>query len=398
MTQNFPATNPWGSKLKAAQETISGTLARNALYKTRQTAQHQFTVFPVGHEEEASIMDGEIVFTTAGFRNTTDSRSFAPVASSLNGFGAKAIQAFPMNKLLQIDHVMHNLRIIGVAQSTVQAEPTKHMIRSSVVTIATRGVVTVPAFRNLPLGAYVQAVPRIPMARGEDSNHTYPGVPKSKVSLMLVPVSTEWSQYDFAQTMRRNMYAFLQDPPNYKQAFAPNEDYTGMARIFAMETARRFFMYNIVMGLYGLVMHAPQNKQQALGEALNTIADSFNDRENAEDGIRRLDNIIGLTRERNEDEQLDWMSEITQTLMLPSLASVHTKYAFGFRDNRNSLVHGDAGEIVSDQRGQLLRMQKNMHTKYYAGLAEIVRNAPQIVGKVTRAAPQGGMADITLAF
>lgn len=398
----------YGSETKSAITAISGEVARRSIDHMRKRASQGHTVplFSVGNDNEASIKANEILFTTKAFERDATSNSSAPVASSLNGMGEDSVRAFPNDPEMQMEHLMSQITVVGHASSSVEYDIREAPNESNMVTINVTGNVTVPAHRVLPLAKLVKVVPRVPAWQGEDTNSRITGTPATKATLMVVPADDEWATIDFAHTLQRNMKHFLHDPTKYEGAFhAPgSQNMRGLERIFAMKVSRQFHIYSAIMGFFSFIWRAPND------DTRRSIRDAFTNTVNPNGAVEKsklddlatlMKNQIGLGEPHLTPEQEMWQRDIVKTLMLPDRGLTFTEYAMGFdpRTQSNTLVAAASREPVGGNKGQILNMQLNLPTQYFAALAAMMRqHNNHVIGRVTKQAKPRGMADILLTI
>lgn len=366
----------------------NGAIARAWLKSQQEDFSLRRGIFSsVTTPRDQSILRWEIVFTAPGMDYSGDANptEFALVASSLASLGGDSIKYFPHDRAMQIEHLMSQIRVIGVAQDTVHYEGTSDSPATSTLAINIFGLVSTACARPHNFGDYLIAVPRDLSLPGEDASYLPMGMSKNKVNLMFVPVDA--SGLSFASTIKRNMRHFAAHPENYKQAFNASSDPHGSGRVWAMKTVRRFLSYNLVIGLYAL--RDDQQKRGADANELKVIDHVF--------GLAVAS--TGLIGERGfSEEQLGFQTHLQRMACLNSMADYRTPLAVGYDPATMSNKYlNDANRVTpGDGGGRLLQMQLDMHTEFFSAMAQMFRETETPDARAAKSQQKKGVGEVIL--
>lgn len=356
---------------------------REALNNNKDDGQNGLSTFRFTGDTQGDILEGEIAFTLNGSR-TRDAYSSddkVAVMTSLNGLGKEERALFPDDPEMQEHVIMSKIRPVGQADQDVPFGANPQGIVTNDLAVRA-GVLTLPAWRDMPNGVHVKVVVRHPDDADTQMNPNK--MDPNKVVLRLEPI--EAGGETFARTLEMNMRHYLKSPGNYERGFDMRYPQT-IARINAIQSLihqvlMSFFTTAKALGIDNFTINVPGNNPALQGNKT----------------VEELASMLGVVSTRTSRQNPEMVNSLRQMCLRSAFlnaSDVFSHYAYGFDGRRQQAVSAESQHIDGTSVfGQLLTHQLQAQKKMYAALAEFLRLEEQhMFGRIIKDDIAGGVID-----
>lgn len=368
---------------------INAKIARSYLQNKRDDARTGGeALFRAAQDEEGDILRYEWLLTCKEMEymgDDSDDHNAALVISSLNGLGAESNRLFPKDTKMAMEHFLSKYKVLGIAHNTCHYLP-ENMTNTEEdgVNCVKAGLVSVPAFRKLPLGAQFTLVPLSPMDEGEDQEYLPGLMPKTKTILAVMPLTDEDGEsasHIFSRAFKRNMRYFLGNEAHYRSAFNPDRSLHNAGRHWALASFVNFLTFSTYMGVWSLEKGASPEEKDAIDTVLNMLKNKT--------GVHMADPSDGQKKARRN---------IARKVCLPGIGQILSEDAIGYNadtgtndwsDTRNGIRGGDGDQFI-------LKQQLNAHVELASAMGYLQRELNPSYGTIVKSADTGGVGEVLL--
>lgn len=366
---------------------VNGTIGRNFLTQERtQTLHGTPAAFPVGDDEEGTILRFEWVFTNSEMEMTDDNddHNKVVVISSFNGAGAESVSLFKDDPEMMEHHLMEQYKPMGLAHNSTPFEPTEMTyIESEGVNVMVKGLASQPSTTRTPIGPFTLRL-RNPMAKGEDENYLPGKMPMTKVVAVIKPLDP--AGMDFARTLMMNMKWKLHDPAVFDRAYPKNKSIVAAGKQKALDTLVDFISFNTLAGL--MAYRESVAAEGSMGDADLKAIDTM-----MMDVAKRM----GFLNPTPSDQQLDVRRSAARKAALTDESQIFGPDAVGYDPvTKQNQYAGKKKMFSADPMAQLLEKQLNLHTRFYAAIAHLIRTLNPRHGTVVKSADVRGICEVLI--
>jgi hypothetical protein len=382
----LPADNPWAPQ---AEIVIKALYNHDGPAAARQ--QEARAIYKGSGEAEVfDALPGEFAFTYKASGSRGVGPAHPEVMTALNGQGGD-IAMIIKDEMLQQDALLDRIEIVGTVNNKY-SEKQNNTGQGLAVTIG--GLRNCTAGTDLPYGALVKVIPPPLSVLRDVTRKVKPGTPKSKATLMLVPIDSRSTGVKFV----RHLNEFIDNEARYKMVF--NKDARSVSRrVRAVATKQDTDLTRGIIFLEQLIKAKVIKNIQIE----DTVADNM-----LAGGASQTEILLGIAQTLGvlgqEPVHLDNVAISPQTQVRMShirkeiLKAMYwdarvSNHGFGFDDANGTSPGFDSqtGNMKANAAGRMLTKQFNATQMEIASLQDfIIQECRTFEGKVVKPQSAGG--------